>query len=382
MTGLDFRITGRIDARLLPTPTLILHDIEFGRDGNMVRARALHVEYALGAFVRGEWRIDDAQLEGPEFEIGLDSAGRLVSPFPTGFAPEELSIQRLNIKNGRATLANGANGSRFVLDNIEFTGALRSLLGPVRGDGTFVAAGHRYPYRLGMSRVADDGSVKLRLNVDPSDRSLMVDANLSIWIERGTPRFEGTLALARPVGRTPEEGLVDAPWRLSSRIKGDSLAAALDQIELEHGRDERAIKLRGDAKLTFGSQPQLERGALRTATRPRPGALVAGGKLDPGRSPPSRRWPVILSGAQRLPLPVKLALSVEALTLAGGTLQRVSGELRADGEILAYRQSSTCALPVSPRCGSAAASMPPRRGWRSKGPPRSIAEIRGLFLPG
>ena len=331
LTGLDFRITGRIEARLLPTPTFILHDIEFGRDGNMVRARALHVEYALGAFVRGEWRIDDAQLEGPEFEIGLDNAGRLVSPFPTVFAPEELSIQRLNIKNGRATLANGANGSRFVLDNIEFTGALRSLLGPVRGDGTFVAAGHRYPYRLGMSRVADDGSVKLRLNVDPSDRSLMVDANLSVWMERGTPRFEGTLALARPVGRTPEEGLVDAPWRLSSRIKGDSLAAALDQIELEHGRDERAIKLRGDAKLTFGSQPQLS-------------AVLSAPQLDLDRvlSLPEKARPRPLaaikalagyfSGAQRLPLPVKLALSVEALTLAGGTLQRVSGELRADGE--------------------------------------------------
>ena len=73
LTGLEFRITGRIEARLLPTPTLILHDIEFGRDGSTVRARALHVEYALGAFVRGEWRIDDAQLEGTRIR---DRAGR------------------------------------------------------------------------------------------------------------------------------------------------------------------------------------------------------------------------------------------------------------------------------------------------------------------
>src|SRR5882724_12112607 len=52
--GLDLRITGRIDARLLPTPTLTLQDIEFGRagDGTTVRARALHIEYALGALVR------------------------------------------------------------------------------------------------------------------------------------------------------------------------------------------------------------------------------------------------------------------------------------------------------------------------------------------
>ena len=38
------------------------------------------------------------------------------------------------------------------------------------------------------------------------------------------------------------------------------------------------------------------------------------------------------AGAQRLPFPVKLGLSVETLTLAGATLQRVSGDVRTDGE--------------------------------------------------
>jgi uncharacterized protein involved in outer membrane biogenesis len=331
LSGLDFRITGRIDARLLPTPSLTLRDIEFGRSGNTVRARAMHVEYALGALVRGEWRIDDAQLEGPEFEIGLDQTGRVIWPFPTGFAPAELSIQRLNITDGRATLADDASGSRFVLDKIEFTGALRSLLGPVRGDGTFVAAGHRYPYRIGMSRVADDGGVKLSLNIDPSDRSLTADANLSIWIEHRTPRFEGTIALARPAGRAPEKGLIDASWHLTSRVKGDGSAAVLEQVELQYGPDNRAIKLRGDAKLTFGSQPKLD-------------AALSAPQLDLDRilSLPeeTRRRPLAaikalagyFSGVQRLPLPVKLGLNVEALTLAGGMLQRVSSELRADGE--------------------------------------------------
>jgi hypothetical protein len=50
-----------------------------------------------------------------------------------------------------------------------------------------------------------------------------------------------------------------------------------------------------------------------------------GGRPDADRSSPSRRWPII-SPAQRL-LPVKLGFSVETLTLAGGTLQRVSGDL-------------------------------------------------------
>jgi large subunit ribosomal protein L24 len=84
LTGLEFRVTGTIDARLLPTPTLVLQGIEFGRpnEPDRVRARALRVEFALGSLVRGEWKIADARLEGPEFAAGLNSLGHVVLPAP------------------------------------------------------------------------------------------------------------------------------------------------------------------------------------------------------------------------------------------------------------------------------------------------------------
>jgi len=78
LTGLDFHITGDIDARLLPTPTLVLHGIEVVRPAELgnLRARALRVEFALGALVRGDWRITDASLEGPQLAVGIDAALR------------------------------------------------------------------------------------------------------------------------------------------------------------------------------------------------------------------------------------------------------------------------------------------------------------------
>ncbi len=333
LTGLEFRVTGPIDARLLPTPTLMLQGIEFGRpgDSSKVRARALRIEFALGALVRGEWRIADARLEGPEFAAGLDGAGRFAWPVPSiGFDPEGVSIQRLNIEDGRAVLADAASGSRLVLDKIEFKGEVRSLAGPVKGEGSFVVAGHHYPYRVALGRVADDGGVKLRLTVDPIDRPLTADADVSIWVDRGAPRFEGSLALARSVGRAPEGGIIE-PWRVTSRVKGDGAAAVLEQIEFQYGPDERAIKLRGDAKLTFGGQPQLN-------------GVLSSPQLDLDRMlalpEETRRRPLVaiktladyFSGAPKLPFPVKLGLGVETLTLAGATLQRVSGDVKTDGE--------------------------------------------------
>jgi large subunit ribosomal protein L24 len=329
--GLEFRINGSIDARLLPTPTVILHDVEFGHKDSQVRARALRVEYALGALMRGEWRMDDAWLEGPEFEIGLDTAGRLLWPFPSdgGFAPKELSIRRISITEGRATLASAASGSRLTLDELEFTGTFRSMFGPVQGDGAFVAVGRRYPFRISLGRVTD--SAQLNLNIGQVDGPLKAEVNLSIRLEGRMPRIEGSITLARSVGDVPAGSLVNAPWRLTSRVKADNSAAVFEQIELQHGSDDRAIKLRGGAKLSFGSQPQLD-------------GVLSAPQLDLDRvlSIPQgiRTKPLaaitqlasLFSGAPPLPLPITLGLSVDGLTLAGGTIQRVRGELRTDGD--------------------------------------------------
>ena len=47
LVGLPVVVKGRIDARLLPSPQLTLHDIEIG--GETIRARSLDIELALGS---------------------------------------------------------------------------------------------------------------------------------------------------------------------------------------------------------------------------------------------------------------------------------------------------------------------------------------------
>src|SRR5581483_9742209 len=185
-------------------------------------------------------------------------------------------------------LTDAANGGSVVLDKFEFKGELRSLAGPIKGEGSFLLGGQHYPYRVAASRAGEDGSVKLRLSIDPIDKPLTIDTEASISIERGVPHFEGTFQLQRAVGRAPEGGsaLIIEPWRLSTRISGDTNAAKLEQIEYQYGPDDRAIKLRGDARLVFGRFPRIEGVlsstqvdldrvlALPEATRRRPAAAI------------------------------------------------------------------------------------------------------------
>ena len=56
-----------------------MQGIEIARadEPGSVRARALRVEFGLGALVRGEWRVSEARVQGPEISAGLDENGEV-----------------------------------------------------------------------------------------------------------------------------------------------------------------------------------------------------------------------------------------------------------------------------------------------------------------
>src|SRR5262245_42005905 len=85
MTGLEVRVAGPIDARLLPTPSLYLQRIDVRRPGDVgaLRARRLSIEFSLGALARGEWKATDVRLDGAEISVALGRDGRLEWPAPS-----------------------------------------------------------------------------------------------------------------------------------------------------------------------------------------------------------------------------------------------------------------------------------------------------------
>jgi AsmA-like C-terminal region len=157
---------------------------------------------------------------------------------------------------------------------------------------------------------------------------LTAEADISITLEQGAPRFEGSLQFARPVGRAPvgAQALIIEPWRLAGRIKGDGKGAQLEQIEFQYGPDNRATKLRGNANVVFGQQPAFV-GALSSPQIDLDRLL--------GLSEATRRRPLVavrtlaesFVGAFRMPVTTTLTVGVEAMTLGGAVLQRVAAEV-------------------------------------------------------
>lgn len=357
LVGMPVRINGAIDVTLLPTPTLTFGNVEAGDTAApTVSARELHAELALGSLVRGEFRASDMRVVAPDVRLGLGADGRIDWPAARiGFDPDQLLLERVAIEGGRLALKDAASGATTTLEGLWFNGDLRSLLGPVKGEGGFAANGDRYSYRVSAGRVGEDGATKLRVSLDPADHPLNFVADGALRLDGAAPRFEGTLTVSRAVAVAGANGrgTITVPWRLTSRLKATAQQALFDGLEYQYGPDERALKLTGTAELRFGKNPRLD-GVLsaRQADLDRAFDLP-----DAVRRLPFAALKQVIESfgvAYRPSFPVHLGIGVDALTLAGGTLQGVRGDLNmeADGwdiETLEFRAPGFAQVRLSGR---------------------------------
>ena len=145
IVGAPVRVAGKLDARLLPAPSLQLRSVTVGgaNDLGKVRADKLDVEFSLGSLMRGEWRATELTINGMALDLGLDARGRIDWPASTGtFNFGQLAIDRLNL-TGRAALHDASSRSTLELSDIAFCRrrALARRLDPRRRQ--FLACRHR-----------------------------------------------------------------------------------------------------------------------------------------------------------------------------------------------------------------------------------------------
>jgi len=361
IVGLPVRIGGGIDVRLLPTPTLTLGRIEIGNAAQpLARAQELHVELALGSLMRGEYRASELRLTAPEVGLVLSGNGKLDWPAARmGFDPERLQIEKVAIENGRIGFTDAASAASATAESFWFKGELRSLVGPVRGEGGFVLTGERYGYRIGASRVGPDGSLKLRLGVDPADHPVVIEADGALRFENGAPQFDGAMTVARTA--VEGRGSVAVPWRTSAKVKASPARALFEQVEYSYGPDMRAIRLTGTAELHLGKNPRFD-GVLsaRQADLDRALGATDGTKRVPLAS--IKMFADSFATAYAPGIPTRVGLSVDALTLGGGILQNVRADLKrdADGwdiEKLELRAPGFAQIRLSGRVGGAGDGM-------------------------
>jgi hypothetical protein len=331
--GAPVHVAGALDARLLPTPTLRLRSVVVGaaNDLGKVHADKLDVEFSLGDLMRGQWRANELTIDGLAVDLGLDPKGRIDLPATNGtFNLGSLSIDRLNL-TGRVALHDAASRGTLELNDIAFSGDVRSLAGSVRGDGNFSISGTRYPFRVSSGQTQDGSGTRVHLNVDPGERALSVELEGVLSFESRAPRFEGALVLAAPAisratsNETGGSEASPAPWKISAKVKADPAAARLEQVEASYGTEDTALKATGVADIRFGASPLLR--ASLSARQLDADRMIA---KDTSATAPARLLPALrafMASTPSPPIPAQVGFSAEQIMLGGRPLQNLEADL-------------------------------------------------------
>lgn len=332
--GVPVRVAGELDARLLPAPTLRLRSVTFGGNNNLGRLRAdkLDVEFSLSSLMRGEWRATELSVGGMAADLGLDAKGKVDLPSTASgtFNLASLAIERLNL-TGRIALHDAASRSTLELNDIVFSGDVRSLAGSVRGDGTFTAAGVRYPFRVSSGPSPDGSATRLHLNIDPGERAILADLEGVLAFDNRQPKFDGALTLAVPPPKKPGEA---RPWKVTAKLKADPAGARFDQIDASFGPEDTALKLGGVGDLRFGASPLLR--AVLSARQVDADKFAGRDDAEPLRILPALR--AGLAAIPQAPIPAQIEFNSDQIMLGGRPLQNITTELQTDGRSWTFQR--------------------------------------------
>ncbi|MFO1185649.1 MAG: AsmA family protein [Bauldia sp.] len=271
MLGLDVRVKGAADARLLPVPSLTLNDVEIGPLGApalTVERLALNVE--LSGLLSGEVHVVDAVLERPRLRLTIDRAGKIVAPALPSLAtidPGKVSFASTSIVDGALSVSDLRSQSELTFTQVN-VGRLeaRSLAGPWRGEGSFVAGGTTVAARVSTARLQGNGDLGLALDLTPTTGwpvpgTLSVEGTLHI--SDGEPALIGRYAFG-PAGSGVQRAAASAAFHSAGGIRLDTRQLLLSDfavanwLTLPKRQTEQANDINGDAAFTFGATPRFD----------------------------------------------------------------------------------------------------------------------------
>lgn len=333
-TGMQVRVDGKIDARLLPSPSLSLRDVAIGErlDANNLSVEKLDVELSLGDLMRGEWRATELSLSGLVLEVGLDKQGRMKwNAAPGNFNLAAVTVDRFNVTGAIAVL-DAASNTSFRFDNIAFSGEVRGMAGALRGEGALTFRGTRYPFRLATGRVTEANAQRLRLNVDPLNTGFGIDLDGTVSLQEFVPRFDGSLSVGRSVvSKAAKPDAANMPWRMAMKLKADPAAAKLEQIETVYGADDFGLKLAGEGAIRFGMAPLLQ-AKLSAKQIDVDRVFTQGGvtALTPGEF--FAGLPRAMQALPRMPLMSEIGIDIDAVNFGPRPMQGFDLDIRAHGQ--------------------------------------------------
>ncbi len=265
MLGKKVSVHGDVDARILPFPSITLHDVRVGQDTDgqpLARIARFSMDMELAPFLSGEARIFDMRIEDPTVRAHVLKDGTL--DWMRGSRPaiptRVVVIEDVHVSNAAITVIDEQSGRSRNLTGLTTEMSAASLAGPWRGDGNAILDGKEARFSL-ITGAADLESKRLplRLRLWPEDEPLEVNLDGALTLAENVPTYSGSFT-ANVLQEEDETEPVTAPPP-GPRVKGgfeltnDRIRVA--DYRLEVGALDDPYVVTGEATLDTGSRQEF-----------------------------------------------------------------------------------------------------------------------------
>jgi hypothetical protein len=334
--GLPLTVNGDVQARLLPSPYVRLRDVVIGEGGpSRLEIAELQLRLDLAPLLKGEFHVHELKLDAPRLVLTIDADGKPVLPTVKATAPtdpDSVTLGRVEIVNGAATILDKLTGGHHVVDRINGGGDAVSLRGPVKLEGGFQIDGAPYSLRFSTGRLSDTQTARVKLEVEPGATPRLIELDGTVSFAGAQPRYEGAFTYSRPpvAANSADAATVDT-WRLQSRIRAAARRVDVEAFDFQYGPDERALKIGGEGTIHLGAEPRFE--AKVTARQ-----LDFDRALRTGDAPPSPPLETLRRLADRMgvgtlpSLSGKARLDLAGVVIAGDIVQDIGADFEVAGK--------------------------------------------------
>jgi uncharacterized protein involved in outer membrane biogenesis len=265
MLGKKVSVHGAVDARILPFPSITLHDVRVGQDVDgapQARIARFSMDMELAPFLSGEARIFDMRIEEPSARVRILKDGTL--DWMRGSRPaiptRVVVIEDVHVIGASIAVIDEQSGRSRNLTGMSAEMSAASLTGPWRGDGFATLDGQEARFSLSTgSADAQTRQLPVRLRLWPDAEPLEINLDGAVAVANNVPTYSGSFA-ASILQEENETEPVDAPPP-GPRVKG-SFELTNDRIRiadyrLEVGAVDDPYVVTGEATLDTGSNPEF-----------------------------------------------------------------------------------------------------------------------------
>ncbi|NSZ74165.1 AsmA-like C-terminal region-containing protein [Agrobacterium tumefaciens] len=339
-------VHGRVEARLLPFPSVTLHDVRAGTDADgspLIQVARFSMDAELAPFLSGEARIFDMRIEEPKAKIRLLKDGTLdwMRGSRAEIPARTVVLESVQIEGGQIEFIDEQSGRNRVVTGLNADMSANSLAGPWKAEGRAAVDGHPGSFSLSSSEPDyANGRMGLRIRVVPDEHPVEVDLDGAIAATAGKPAYSGSFAFSfREDQKQKQQGgqsLFSSPrTRGSFELTNESVRIPSYRMEL--GGNENPYVVTGEATLDTGAKPEFlltADGQQIDVNRFAPPVVQTGKTSRQPTASVRQRIEAFAAMVARIPVPPvpgKASISLPALVSDDTTIRDIRLDVRPDG---------------------------------------------------